>query len=137
MVESLHVWGIEARTTLTIYRCQDNSSGISADVIIIALRILEKLEHGLCGFGVLNGKYIIHGVYVQERLHNLALFSPFVTVLKEQQVDLVWTNNFIGDVAVWTAGVDRSPLIEEPGTLSASAPKPMIHWIPTYALTCS
>lgn len=136
MIESLHIWGIEARATLAIDRGQDNSSGISADVIIIALRILEKLEHGLCCFGVLNGKYVIHGVHVQERLHNLALFSPFVTILKEQEVDLVWTNDFIGDVAVWAAGVDRTPLIEKPWTLSAPALNPWYTGFPTYALTC-
>lgn len=39
-------------------------------------------------------------------------------------MDLVWTNDFIGDVAVWAAGVDRTPLIEKPWTLSAPALNP-------------
>ena len=47
------------------------------------------------------------------------MFSPFGTILEEQQVYFVWADNFIGNVRVWAAGVDGAPLIEEPCAISA------------------
>ena len=32
---------------------------------------------------------------------------------------IIWANNFIGNVGVWAAGVDRAPFIKEPCTILA------------------
>lgn len=129
MVEGLHVWRVKPRAALAIDRCQDHCGGISTYVIIVALGILKKLEHCLGRFGILNRKYLVHGVHVQKRLYNFALLPPLLAVLEEKEVYFIRTDQFIGNVCCLATGVDGTPLVEEPRTILAIIANHTVGWI--------
>ena len=112
MIQGLHFGGLKAFAPLTKYRREDDRGGVAANVVVVISGGLQQVEHGLSRLGVLNWEQIVNLLDIEQALAGLSQPPPAVTVRYQQNVGLVRTDDLVADVALWSTGVNRAPLVK-------------------------